>query len=123
MRRWIDSSALKDAVIEIKTVRANGFSQATTQCRVSELRAQKATLFSQYNFRRYVDPGRDVRVRGSLGQRIWAVFGEAPRAFKISKEEGVKGAFVKEGWVWPAVARRIEGWSGMAKSIGSTAKS
>ena len=116
LRKWVESKAVEEALVEIKTVRANGFSWATTQCRVRELRARKPTVFSQYNFERVVDRAREMEGR-SLWQRLYALVSAPPRFFKIATEEGLKSIYVKEPWIWPALAKRIAAQSARSPAI------
>lgn len=108
-----------DTLLEIKTVRANGFGWATTQCRLDQLRARKPSLWNQANFERAVDPSQDKRRTGGVLQRLYAWISEPPRCLKIVEEEGVKNTLVKAPWVWPAVVRRIEQRRGVGSGTGT----
>jgi hypothetical protein len=121
LRKFVESAKVEDALVEIKTVRFNGFSWATSQLPVSQLRARKPTIFNQANFERIIDPATDKRRIGTFWRRMYALASEPPRYLKITEREGVKSAYVKEPWVWGAVARRIEARSGITRAGTKTA--
>jgi hypothetical protein len=108
LEKWLGSEKVGDALVEIKSVRANGFSWVTTQCRVSEMRAKKSTVFSPYNFMRIVDPRTDRKRNGAIWSRLYAMISEPPRLFKIAAEEGLGSSLVKEKGVWNAITKRIQ---------------
>ncbi|KIW07066.1 uncharacterized protein PV09_01956 [Verruconis gallopava] len=107
LKKWM-SDIPGDTLLEIKTVRANGFSWATDQCLLKDLRARKPTWLRKGNFERHVDPSLDKRRSSNIWTRLYALASEPPRILNIVAEEGLKSKLVKEPKIWPLIEEQIK---------------
>jgi hypothetical protein len=106
LMKWVKNIP-SDTLLEIKTVRANGFGRATDQCTIQELRPHKPKFLRGGNYERVVERAQDKRRTGGLGSRLYAWMTEPPRLLKIADEEGLKSQLVKAKFVWPEITRQL----------------